>query len=79
MGFLGDSAVGLHRDSRALLVGDLLSDSRGDCQSGFPAESCRASEADLRRELQRDLQEDFQGDFDGDFDGVLRIQAEERP
>ena len=73
MGFLGDSAAGLHRDSRALLEGDLRSDPRGDCQSDFPADSHRDSQADLWRESQRDLQEDSQRGFRSDFHSVSRV------
>jgi hypothetical protein len=78
MDFLGDSAGGLHCDSRALLEGDLRLDPRGDCRSDFPADSHRGSKDESQRELQRDLREDLQMGLLGDFDGVLRVKTEGR-
>jgi hypothetical protein len=69
MGFSGDSAADLHRDTRAVLEGDSQTDSCGDSESDFPADSHRDSKTDSRRDLQRD--------FRGDFDGALRVEAED--
>jgi len=68
MGFSGDSAADLQRDTRAVLAGDSQTDSCGDSEADFPAGSHRDSKTDSRRDLQRG--------FDGDFDGVLRARVE---
>jgi hypothetical protein len=70
MRFLGDSAAGLHRDSRALLEVDLRSDSCGDCQSDSPAESHRGLKAELRRDLQRDFRCGFDRDLWAEPEGT---------
>jgi len=70
MGFSGDSAADLQRDTRAVLAGDSQTDSCGDSEADFPAGSHRDSKTDSRRDLQRG--------FDGDFDGVLRARVERK-
>ena len=71
MGFPGDSEADLHRDTRAVLEGDLQTDSCGDSGSDFPADWYRDSDADLRR----DSQEDFRCGFDGDLRDTGQLLA----
>ena len=65
MGLLGDYAADSHRGLRALLEGDSQTDSCGDCQSGFLADSHGDSKVGWQRELRWDLQGDFRRDYRG--------------
>jgi hypothetical protein len=66
------SAADLHCGTRAFSEGDLRTDSCGDWESEFPADSYRDSDADLRRDSRRDLQGDFYCGLDGDIESVVR-------